>query len=943
MAHHPLRPILAHLHKLAGGKRAEACTDAELLEHFAREQHEDSFTELVRRYGRLVMHVCRSVLTETQDVEDVFQATFLALARKAGSIRKGRAVGSWLYGVAYRLALKENERQSKRRRHERRAAMTANASGADDDALQSIDEVRPALFAELDGLPEKYRAPLVLCYLQGKSNEEAARQLQWPIGTIKGRMNRARDLLRDRLARRGVALSTGAIGTALASGSAEASVNEGLVAATVREAIAFAAGQATASTAPLLALGVLARSRLRLALVVLILIGAAGGIGLVWSHRTDSTDNELASPGPIVPRSRQDGLPPGALAHLGSLHLRHLDAVTGLAFAGDGKSLASVGQDRRLRAWDVDTGAEAKLSPAINNLRLAADGPGLLAPGGRLLVALSPAGTTLQILDVTTGTVVRERPLTSGRIIHPCFAADGRALAFVHAADGFKPKIVVWKLDEADVVSEWDAPADPTTALAVGPRGARVACAGLDQPLQILEGSTGRRVAVTTGNQEQLTTLAFRPDGRELSALRRNGGEVLRFDAETGTALESLPTDRAQLRSLTYAPDGKAIALGAGLNPLDRAATADLDAPAVEVWDLAPVQRRWQRPGHRGAVRALAWSADGGTLASGGVDRIIRMWDATTGEESAVSKERPDQVIACAYSPDGRTLMLVSESLAVWDLRAGKEVRRVGLGTPPLGAVAFAPDGTALASADVDRRLRLRSTQTGEVMWESTIVQGPFTSVAFSADGTTLATSEQGHRNSRTNSIVAGPLRLWSSITGKEAGRLIGHPRDLSSFAFAPDGHALATLCPRDRLCFYQLDGNRAARPQEWGMPVGDEWLAGIIAFAPDGARLATTQVNGQGESTIVLWDMSDRKKMEHLARMPGAVTAMAWSPDGKTLATASDDLTIRVWDVGTGRELRRLRGHSDRIPSLAYAPDGATLASLALDHSVLIWDMTAP
>jgi RNA polymerase sigma factor (sigma-70 family) len=187
-------------------------SDAELLARFVSRQEAAAFEELVRRHGPMVMRVCQRVLAHTQDAEDAFQAAFIVLARKASGIAKQGSVGSWLYGVAYRVALQIKENTSKHR---------LPAQGIDGrtipDARQTpaaVDgETRAILDQELNRLPEKYRAPLVLCYLEGKTTDEAARELGCPTGTVAGRLPRARDLLRDRLTRRGMAVSGAALAT----------------------------------------------------------------------------------------------------------------------------------------------------------------------------------------------------------------------------------------------------------------------------------------------------------------------------------------------------------------------------------------------------------------------------------------------------------------------------------------------------------------------------------------------------------------------------------------------------------------------------------------------------------------------------------------------------------------------------------------------------------
>lgn len=193
----------------------EVLPDEELLGRFldlSGEESEAAFRALVVRHGPLVLGVCRRVLGQQQDAEDAFQATFLALARKAGSIHDRRVLGSWLYEVAYRIAIRAKTDTLKRRAHERHVAETA-ATPSDGDA--GWDELRPILLEEVNRLPEKYRTLVVMCYLQGKTNEEVARLLQWPVGTVKGRLFRAREILRGRLSRRGLVLGGAFLVTAL--------------------------------------------------------------------------------------------------------------------------------------------------------------------------------------------------------------------------------------------------------------------------------------------------------------------------------------------------------------------------------------------------------------------------------------------------------------------------------------------------------------------------------------------------------------------------------------------------------------------------------------------------------------------------------------------------------------------------------------------------------
>jgi RNA polymerase sigma factor (sigma-70 family) len=278
--------LLRQLRKLVGAQTASRLTDHHLLEQFLTRRDESAFSALVQRHGPGVLSLCRGLLHHLQDAEDVFQATFLVLARKAGSIRKRESLASWLYGVARRLASKARARAARRGRQELPATAEAEAPAGDDMTWR---ELRQILHEELSRLPEKYRAPLLLCYWEGRTQEEAAAQLGWSKGMFKARVQRGRELLRGRLTRRGVTLSAG-LATALLCGRAGTAAEAlALVNSTTRAALAFAAGKPAAagglSAAAALAEGVVRAmflTKVKTAAVVLLTLGLLGaGAGVV--------------------------------------------------------------------------------------------------------------------------------------------------------------------------------------------------------------------------------------------------------------------------------------------------------------------------------------------------------------------------------------------------------------------------------------------------------------------------------------------------------------------------------------------------------------------------------------------------------------------------------------------------------------------------------------
>jgi RNA polymerase sigma factor (sigma-70 family) len=300
--------VLSYLRRLAPDGPAGAAEDGQLLSRFAGGDG-SAFTALVGRYAPLVWGVCRRLLGPSPDAEDAFQATFVVLAQKANALADGRALGPWLHKVASRTATKARVKFLRRQTRETPAEVEPAVR---DDPELDRREVGVLLEEEVSRLPERYRRPVVLCYLEGLTNEEAARRLACPKGTVLSRLSRAREQLRQRLARRGLDLASGALPAALASEPAP----EALVAAVGQAGpLLRAGGAAGLSTSVLiLAKGVMFSMFLRklevAGLVLLVMALAASGAG--WLTRRPATAAAHAAP-PAPPAGKgEDKAPPAA-------------------------------------------------------------------------------------------------------------------------------------------------------------------------------------------------------------------------------------------------------------------------------------------------------------------------------------------------------------------------------------------------------------------------------------------------------------------------------------------------------------------------------------------------------------------------------------------------------------------------------------------------------
>jgi RNA polymerase sigma factor (sigma-70 family) len=304
MPNGPTGLVLRHVRQFPEAPGAGDLTDRELVERFAGGDGE-AFAVLVRRHGAMVLGVCRRILGHEHDAEDAFQAVFLVLSRKAAALRRKEAVGPWLFGVAHRLALRARQKGRQRREREARLAERVPAEGPDELTLR---EARAALDEELAQLPERDRGPLILCYLEGLTRDEAAARLGCPLGTLKSRLERARAVLQKRLARRGLGLPA-TLSALLLAGGSTAGVPPALFTDTIKVASLFAAGRAATGAIPVravaLAEGVLETmtlTKLKIALGVLAVVAVLGASAAALTQQvpTDKPADPPAKEKPVA-------------------------------------------------------------------------------------------------------------------------------------------------------------------------------------------------------------------------------------------------------------------------------------------------------------------------------------------------------------------------------------------------------------------------------------------------------------------------------------------------------------------------------------------------------------------------------------------------------------------------------------------------------------------
>jgi RNA polymerase sigma factor (sigma-70 family) len=947
--------LLRFVRRRAGASPgADGQTDRELLRRFAARRDEAAFRALLGRHGPMVLRVCRRRLGNAHDAEDVFQATFLVLARKAASVRWRRSVASWLYEVANRLARESWRRAGRRRAYESRVPPAPPA-----DPLSEITgrELLALLDEELLRLPEKYRAPMVLCCLEGDSGEEAARRLGCSLSSLRRRLGRGRELLLLRLSRRGVTLSAGAFAAVLlAEGAAPAAVPAGL-ADSALEAVALAAAGNAASVPPeaaRLAEAVVRRmsaTRLRLAAALVLALGAlSAGAGLI-AYRADaglpaedppparpaaaaSADPPkpvAAAPKPAAdagpPRDLLgDPLPPGAVARLGTSRLRGNRCI----FLPDGRRLLRERSDGGLQIFEAPTGKPLAVisGTSVPDRRSIVGSTVGFTRDGKLLAAVCWGGRC-GIWETATGK--RVRWLESGKfysIVHCDFSPDDKLLAVGTDPDGKGKDNAVGVYEVASGKRLFTTPG---TNCAFAPDGrSLVAWNGYGGD------GTARRVAVPGG--EVLTTFSYMPNFFDLGG--RSDG-VWFFDIPPSHAVRAINVASGEVRHTFDGPGGgheKPVYVRhvAGRRELIVVAT---EPPAVWCWDLETGKELWQArlpaPGHYPTL-----SGDGNTLVTAEDSGDVRVWDATTGKERrsfrAGTIGHSGQI---AVSPDGRTVATksagspanASSSVAFWDAATGQLLSDLPGHASGITAAAFAPDGATVYTAGRDRTLRAWDAATGRE--RSRTEAEPATELVVSPDGKTLYAAQAN----------GGSVRVLDAGTGRAVREVAAFKKALVGMALTADGKRLVAAGrdgePGEGFSIRVCDARTGAVLREFGGPDAVEQLA----VRPDGEAVATSHVGQR----VVLRDGDGKKLSEQVGRgrratfwvkgeTPYRIGSLGLSPDGRWLAFSDQEAGVVLVNARTGRETGRAKpgvyyqinpAQYEVRDVLAFAPDGKTLA----------------
>ena len=982
-------PPLIDLLKQMVSEPLSQYSDRQLLARFADNGDEKAFAAIVDRHSPMLLALCRRQLSDDHLAEDVLQATFLVLARKARSIRRRESLADWLFGVAQRLARQTRLANSARSRREQQAAMQREEIAAADPGWETLLRV---LDDELQRLPPRYRSPLLLCYLEGRTQDEAAKQLGLGLNTVRRRLERGRELLRARMTSRGATLGAVLFAGFLAPSAARAALTAELRKAVV--AMAKVGGNGVVISTSVMAL---ANGAMRMSIIAKVILWASAAVaasgmaaGAVWQLGAGSQAvqprTQLLQPEKklaIVPTDEQvkepvagrdlfgDLLPEGALARLGTVAFRHgpirasgfranaIQQITGpdnkprligvfgqipnlgefsLIFTRDGKYLVSTGGGW-LNRWEIATGRSTRTygdggrQDNWVGFEIFTTADGKVAYGSDLgLEAASDElrCTEYQLESGKTRSFVLEYPRAQpaqqpGKSYRPSVG-----LPHYVSPDGKFLAGVIF-----DGVNVWNA-SDGTYARHITAPG---------QP-----GMQGKGVPVK-GPIVRFTALAFTPDSNNV-VVGDDKNTLRVFELATGKEQRSFGSAKdGAINRMAISPDGKWLATTSKGALKKKAVVPQTAGQVLSVWNIAAgkVLHTFDLPiGF--SPESLLFTPNSGMLIAGMRRNLypapsfsaavsIQTWDLASGKPGRAWTDDPTVGPIPAVSPDGKTMATLSDYgvIRLWDMNSAKEIRPQQASPCSVNEVCFQADGKIILTRGADHTLGEWDVATAKLLGPPRkLTTGAITS--FLAAGRFLELRQPSNDGFTT--------QLFQVASGK-----ILLEEKQAMFVVSPDNKRaaifeleMATLWIRS-IRIVEIETGKTIKTIEL---LAKEHHPKSWTFTPDGRCLvlATT-------SSMSVWDVETGKQksavlIPRMKKDPGkpnkisGLAGVAVSPDGSKTAVSfwhrvntgtvqeMRDISadILIVETATGKLLQQMHVDEElELLGLTFSPDGKHLA----------------